>query len=43
MVPKGGHFFPLGQYAYAFPRIAKFVGVSEEQLAQMSAPPATPA
>ena len=38
LVPNGGHFFPLGQRAYAFPRIAAFLGVSPEALAAMAAP-----
>lgn len=40
MVPNGGHFFPLGQRAYAFPRIAAFLGLSPDAIAQFMAPPA---
>ena len=28
IVPKGGHFFPLGNRAYTFPRLANFLGVN---------------
>jgi pimeloyl-ACP methyl ester carboxylesterase len=41
MVPDGGHFFPLGHRAYAFPRIAGFLGISAEQLAAAAAPSAS--
>jgi pimeloyl-ACP methyl ester carboxylesterase len=27
IVPRGGHFFPLGNYAASYPHLAKFLGV----------------
>jgi pimeloyl-ACP methyl ester carboxylesterase len=43
LVPNGGHFFPLGQRAYAFPRIASFLGLSQDAITQLLTPAASPA
>ena len=38
IVPNGGHFFPLGHRAYAFPRVAAFLGLSPQAIAELATP-----